>query len=92
MRNGTGGGNVDRCTCDAFLPSSTFPIRDLIVVEQTAVEISHKVELEMGKVLKHLKARAAECDITVLKMCVKCCLISVRGIRDQADSICRKDC
>ncbi|XP_059208612.1 olfactomedin-4-like [Centropristis striata] len=46
-RNGTGGG--DRCTCDAFLPSSTFPVGDLVVVEQTAAEISHKVELEMGK-------------------------------------------
>ncbi|XP_047467853.1 olfactomedin-4-like isoform X1 [Mugil cephalus] len=45
-RNGTGG---DMCTCDAFLPSTTFPIKDLVVVEQTAVEISHKVELEMGK-------------------------------------------
>ncbi|XP_034432203.1 olfactomedin-4-like [Hippoglossus hippoglossus] len=49
VRNETGGGSGDRCTCDAFLPSSTFPIRDLVVVEQTAVEISHKVELEMGK-------------------------------------------
>ncbi|KAK5857305.1 hypothetical protein PBY51_010560 [Eleginops maclovinus] len=49
MRNETGGGSGDRCTCDAFLPSSTFPIKDLVVVEQTAVEISHKLELEMGK-------------------------------------------
>ncbi|KAG8013658.1 Olfactomedin, partial [Nibea albiflora] len=48
-RNETGGGSGDRCACDAFLPSSTFPIRDLVVVEQTAVEISHKLELEMGK-------------------------------------------
>ncbi|XP_053192079.1 olfactomedin-4-like [Scomber japonicus] len=48
-RNGTGGGSGDRCTCDAFLPSSTFPIKDLVVVEQRAVEISHKLELEMGK-------------------------------------------
>ncbi|XP_068577766.1 olfactomedin-4 [Cebidichthys violaceus] len=48
-RNGTGGGGGDRCTCDAFLPSSTFPVKDLVVVEQTAVEISHKLELEMGK-------------------------------------------
>uniref|UniRef100_A0A3B4TGG9 Olfactomedin 4, tandem duplicate 2 n=1 Tax=Seriola dumerili TaxID=41447 RepID=A0A3B4TGG9_SERDU len=39
----------DRCTCDAFMPSSTFPIRDLVVVEQAAGEISHKLELEMGK-------------------------------------------
>ncbi|XP_042356099.1 olfactomedin-4-like [Plectropomus leopardus] len=49
VRNETGGGSGDRCTCDAFLPSSTFPIRDLVVVEQTAGEISHKLELEMGK-------------------------------------------
>uniref|UniRef100_A0A4W6ES70 Olfactomedin 4, tandem duplicate 2 n=1 Tax=Lates calcarifer TaxID=8187 RepID=A0A4W6ES70_LATCA len=32
--------------CDAFLPGSTFPLRDLVVVEQTAVEIYHKLELE----------------------------------------------
>ncbi|KAM6912149.1 olfactomedin-4-like [Xenentodon cancila] len=49
-RNETGGGGVDRCTCDAFLPSSTFPVGELVVVEQTAVEISHRLELEMGKI------------------------------------------
>ncbi|KAM6969091.1 olfactomedin-4 [Tautogolabrus adspersus] len=49
-RNETGGGSGDRCTCDAFLPSSTFPIKDLVVVEQTAGEVSHKLELEMGKI------------------------------------------
>ncbi|XP_023273012.1 olfactomedin-4-like [Seriola lalandi dorsalis] len=48
-RNETGGGSGDRCTCDAFMPSSTFPIGDLVVVEQAAGEISHKLELEMGK-------------------------------------------
>ncbi|TMS21565.1 Olfactomedin [Larimichthys crocea] len=48
-RNETGGGSGDRCICDAFLPSSTFPIKDLVVVEQTSVEITHKLELEMGK-------------------------------------------
>lgn len=49
VRNETGGG--EKCTCDAFLPSSTFPVADLEVVEQTADEISHMLELEMGKVL-----------------------------------------
>ncbi|XP_068195824.1 olfactomedin-4 [Antennarius striatus] len=50
-RNGTigGSGGGDRCTCDVFLPSSTFPVRDLVVVEHTAAEISHKLDLEMGK-------------------------------------------
>ncbi|XP_076605201.1 olfactomedin-4 [Chaetodon auriga] len=48
-RNETGGSSGDRCTCDAFLPSSTFPIKDLVVVQQTVEEISHKLELEMGK-------------------------------------------
>ncbi|KAM3871350.1 uncharacterized protein ACN63O_004606 [Diretmus argenteus] len=43
-RNGT-----EKCTCDAFLPSSTFPVKDLVLIEQTGVEISHKLELEMGK-------------------------------------------
>ncbi|XP_056151344.1 olfactomedin-4 [Lampris incognitus] len=48
-RNGTGDWEGKRCTCDAFLPSSTFPVKDLVVIEQTAVEITHKLELEMGK-------------------------------------------
>ncbi|XP_041828532.1 olfactomedin-4 [Melanotaenia boesemani] len=48
-KNDTGGGSGNKCTCDAFLPSSTFPTRDLVVVEQTAVEISRRLELEMGK-------------------------------------------
>uniref|UniRef100_H3DJ65 Olfactomedin 4, tandem duplicate 1 n=1 Tax=Tetraodon nigroviridis TaxID=99883 RepID=H3DJ65_TETNG len=37
------------CTCDAFLPSSTFPIKDLVEVEEATTEISRKLELEMGK-------------------------------------------
>ncbi|TWW72182.1 Olfactomedin-4 [Takifugu flavidus] len=47
--NETGGGSGDRCTCDAFLPSSTFPIAELVEVEEAATEISRKLELEMGK-------------------------------------------
>lgn len=62
-RNETGGGSADRCTCDAFLPSSTFPIKDLEVVEQTAGEISHKLELEMGKVLRRIRSMCMEDDI-----------------------------
>uniref|UniRef100_A0A3Q3JPC4 Olfactomedin-like domain-containing protein n=1 Tax=Monopterus albus TaxID=43700 RepID=A0A3Q3JPC4_MONAL len=54
VRNETGGGSGDRCTCEAFLPSSTFIIKDLVVVEQTVGEISHKLELEMGKVLCYI--------------------------------------
>ncbi|XP_075304766.1 olfactomedin-4 [Odontesthes bonariensis] len=50
-RNETGGGHS--CTCDAFLPSSTFPVGDLVAVEHTAVEISHKLELEMGKLMDY---------------------------------------
>ena len=57
---GGGGGTGDRCTCDAFLPSSTFPIADLVEVEQTAVEISQELELEMGKVVS--EARATDYD------------------------------
>lgn len=52
-RNETGGGSGDRCTCDAFLPSSTFPVHELAAVEETAGEISRRLELEMGKVLTH---------------------------------------
>lgn len=55
-RNATGGGSGDRCTCDAFLPSSTFPIKDLVEVEQKAGEISHTVELEMAKVRQRIRS------------------------------------
>ncbi|XP_077395266.1 olfactomedin-4 [Festucalex cinctus] len=44
-----GSGGADTCTCDAFLPSSTFPVKDLVMVEQAAEQITHKLELEMGK-------------------------------------------
>lgn len=53
---GGGGGTGDRCTCDAFLPSSTFPIGDLVEVERTAVEISQELELEMGKVVSEARS------------------------------------
>ncbi|XP_072313545.1 olfactomedin-4 [Eucyclogobius newberryi] len=46
-RNGTGDGGS--CTCEAFLPSTTFPIKDLIVLEETAGELSHRLELEIVK-------------------------------------------
>ncbi|XP_051942935.1 olfactomedin-like [Hippocampus zosterae] len=46
----TGSGGADSCTCDAFLPSSTFPVKDLAVVEQAAEQISHKLEMEMAKI------------------------------------------
>ncbi|XP_061552903.1 olfactomedin-like [Phycodurus eques] len=48
--NEAGSGGADSCTCDAFLPSSTFPVQDLVVVEQAAEQISHRLELEMGKI------------------------------------------
>lgn len=63
MRNGTGDGSGDRCTCDAFLPGSTFPFGDLVEVEQWMEEISHKLQQEMGKVFYHT-------------MCCKCRPIS----------------
>uniref|UniRef100_A0AAR2JGB9 Olfactomedin-like domain-containing protein n=1 Tax=Pygocentrus nattereri TaxID=42514 RepID=A0AAR2JGB9_PYGNA len=48
-RNGTVGPG-DQCTCEAFLPGSTFPMGELVQLEQTAVQISHKLELEIVKV------------------------------------------
>lgn len=59
-RDETAGGSEERCSCDAFLPSSTFPVADLVEVEQKVVEIMHKLELEMGKVLM------------LLQVCVEC--------------------
>uniref|UniRef100_A0A4W5QGA0 Olfactomedin 4, tandem duplicate 1 n=1 Tax=Hucho hucho TaxID=62062 RepID=A0A4W5QGA0_9TELE len=48
-RNGTedGGG---KCSCEAFLPGSTFPVGELVLLEETAVQINHKLEMEMSKV------------------------------------------
>lgn len=84
-RNETGGGSGDRCTCDAFLPSSTFPINDLVVVEQTAGEISHKLELEMGKVLRHIRSiiynRRYETYLRQTKKCVKFLYFSWKSMR-----------
>ncbi|XP_037097571.1 olfactomedin [Syngnathus acus] len=45
-----GSGGADSCTCDAFLPSATFPLKDLVVVEEAAEQISHRVELELAKI------------------------------------------
>ncbi|KAK0151442.1 hypothetical protein N1851_007265 [Merluccius polli] len=47
--NGADGGTTR--TCEAYLPSSTFNIQDLKMVEEVAVEVNHKLELELGKVL-----------------------------------------
>ncbi|CAL8272506.1 unnamed protein product [Merluccius merluccius] len=45
--NGADGGTTR--TCEAYLPSSTFNIQDLKMVEEVAVEVNHKLELELGK-------------------------------------------
>ncbi|KAG1936386.1 olfactomedin-4 isoform X1 [Pimephales promelas] len=47
---GSGGDPSGECTCEAFLPNSTFPIGELISLESTAVEINHKLEIEISKV------------------------------------------
>ncbi|XP_052000923.1 olfactomedin-4 [Xyrauchen texanus] len=38
------------CICEAFLSNSTFPIGELISLENTAVEINRKLEMEISKV------------------------------------------
>uniref|UniRef100_A0A3B1IR98 Olfactomedin 4, tandem duplicate 1 n=1 Tax=Astyanax mexicanus TaxID=7994 RepID=A0A3B1IR98_ASTMX len=40
----------DQCSCEAFLPGTTFPMGELVQLEQTAVQISQKLELEIIKV------------------------------------------
>ncbi|XP_071354253.1 olfactomedin-4-like [Trachinotus anak] len=69
-RNETGGGSGDGCTCDAFLPSSTFPIKDLVGVEQTAEEISYRLELEMGK-LEDYETKLTAYAEKIIKMTVE---------------------
>lgn len=70
--SGGGGGGGERCSCDAFLPGSTFPVGDLVVIEQTAVEISHELELEMGKVFSHKGTCALKDYIIVTKNIFEC--------------------
>nr|XP_046220507.1 olfactomedin-4-like [Oncorhynchus gorbuscha] len=47
--NGTedGGG---KCSCEAFLPGSTFPVGELVLLEEMAMQINHKLEMEMSKI------------------------------------------
>ncbi|KAM4724546.1 olfactomedin-4 [Anableps anableps] len=68
LRNEAGGG--ERCTCDAFLPSSTFPVGDLVVLEQTAVEISYKLEMEMGK-LEEYEIKITQYTEKIIKLTVE---------------------
>ncbi|KTF72588.1 hypothetical protein cypCar_00048489 [Cyprinus carpio] len=45
-----GSASGGECSCEAFLPNSTFPIGELILLESTAVEINYKLEMEISKV------------------------------------------
>uniref|UniRef100_A0A8C2F143 Si:ch211-173a9.6 n=1 Tax=Cyprinus carpio TaxID=7962 RepID=A0A8C2F143_CYPCA len=47
---GRGSASGGECICEAFLPNSTFPIGELILLESTAVEINYKLEMEISKV------------------------------------------
>uniref|UniRef100_A0A8C1F2X7 Olfactomedin 4, tandem duplicate 1 n=1 Tax=Cyprinus carpio carpio TaxID=630221 RepID=A0A8C1F2X7_CYPCA len=47
---GRGSASGGECSCEAFLPNSTFPIGELILLESTAVEINYKLEMEISKV------------------------------------------
>ncbi|KAK7903871.1 hypothetical protein WMY93_016478 [Mugilogobius chulae] len=71
-RNGTedGGG----CTCDAFLPSAVFPIKDLVLVEETAKEISHELDLEIGK-LEEFEMKMTIYAEKIVKLTAKVTLI-----------------
>ncbi|KAM9341269.1 olfactomedin-4 [Symphorus nematophorus] len=69
-RNETRGGGGGRCTCDAYLPSSTFPIKDLVEVEQTAGGISHRLELEMGK-LEDYETKLTEYAEKIIQLTVE---------------------
>ncbi|XP_007549414.1 olfactomedin-4 [Poecilia formosa] len=68
LRNETGG--EERCTCNAFLPTSIFPVGDLEVMEQTAVEISNKLELEMGK-LEEYELKITQYEEKIIKLTVE---------------------
>nr|XP_021323184.1 olfactomedin-4 [Danio rerio] len=45
-----GSASSGECICEAFLPNSTFPIGQLVLLESTAVEIKYKLEMEISKV------------------------------------------
>ncbi|KAJ3613920.1 hypothetical protein NHX12_020163 [Muraenolepis orangiensis] len=67
QRNGTDGGSGDKCSCEAFLPSSTFHIQDLEVVEDVAVEVHHKLEMELGK-METYEAKITEYAIRIVNL------------------------
>uniref|UniRef100_A0A3P9NVA4 Olfactomedin 4, tandem duplicate 2 n=1 Tax=Poecilia reticulata TaxID=8081 RepID=A0A3P9NVA4_POERE len=60
----------ERCTCNAFLPTSIFPVGDLVVVEQAAVEISNKLELQMGK-LEEYELKITQYAEKIIKLTVE---------------------
>ncbi|XP_062862807.1 olfactomedin-4 [Trichomycterus rosablanca] len=43
-------GPSKECTCEAFLPDSIFPMGELELLENTIVQINHKLELEISKI------------------------------------------
>ncbi|KAK9959318.1 hypothetical protein ABG768_009448 [Culter alburnus] len=60
------------CICEAFLPNNTFPIGELILLESTAVEINHKLEIEISKVETYeIKLNIYIAKITNLTLLIK---------------------
>ncbi|KAG5857572.1 hypothetical protein ANANG_G00020880 [Anguilla anguilla] len=45
--------DVEQCACDAFLPNTTFPMGQLVVVEESTVEIRRKLELEISQIITY---------------------------------------
>ncbi|KAJ8341532.1 hypothetical protein SKAU_G00338230 [Synaphobranchus kaupii] len=50
-RNGTV--EDGECACKAFLPGTTFPMGQLVMVEESAVEIRRALELEISKIIMY---------------------------------------
>ncbi|XP_061087427.1 olfactomedin-4 [Conger conger] len=51
-RNGTVE-DSEQCSCEALLPGTTFPMEQLVMVESSTMEMKHKLELEINKIITY---------------------------------------
>uniref|UniRef100_A0A8C8C2H7 Olfactomedin-like domain-containing protein n=1 Tax=Oncorhynchus tshawytscha TaxID=74940 RepID=A0A8C8C2H7_ONCTS len=78
-RNGTEDGD-GKCSCEAFLPGSTFPVGELVLLEEMAMQINHKLEMEMSKVHQHVSFEGLKLLVLWLFICVLTDLLHGGGV------------
>ncbi|XP_052009959.1 olfactomedin-4-like [Xyrauchen texanus] len=60
-----------KCICEAFLPNSTFPIREPISLENTTVGINHQLQIEFSKVWRNLKNSSGDLQVYIAKILIE---------------------